>query len=179
MAWTALLAAGAKFRAAALSAFITEVRPIHVRLGSNFDLATASTTLQSVTGLVVALAANTTYIVDADLVSHLATGATEDIKYGATWPTGATVDIHASGPSTTLAASTAPDMKVVFQGSATSGTTTVDFGTTTSNTTSRLRFYVANGANAGNLQIQAAQNTSGANIVTVVGGSMLFAQQAE
>jgi hypothetical protein len=58
MAMTTIPAAGAKLRGSVLSSLITELRPLSAIVASNQALATTSTTLQNITDLVVALAAN-------------------------------------------------------------------------------------------------------------------------
>jgi hypothetical protein len=177
MTFTTVPAAGAKLRAATLSSLVTELRPVRAQLGADFPLATGTTTLANVTGLLVAVAANTTYVGQLFLAAILASGTTEDIQIAMTWPTGATVHIS-TGELVVGATTFSSDFEMVYRENYTSGTAICSAGlNATLATWTMLNFTIATGANAGNLQVQAAQNTSGANVVTVQSGSYLRIQQ--
>jgi hypothetical protein len=175
VALTTIPSAGAKLRASVLSSLITELRPITARMSVNQTLTTSSTTLQNLTELVAAVVANATYDFTLIAAATVAAGTTEDVKYSFTWPTGATADWYSHGPATTLAAgTTAPDLEAVARLAASSGSDTTAFGLTTSNTSQFLHGRLVMSSTAGNLQVQAAQNTSGGNAVTVKAGSRLI-----
>lgn len=137
------------------------------RLNANISLATGSTALQNVTGLGIAVPANTVYLVEMSLQVLNAAGTTEDIKFGATFPAGASLRLCAMGGSATgVAAGASTEMNVLVQ-NLVSGTTTFAFGASTSTTNVVLRGVLTMGSTAGTLQVQAAQNTSGANVSSV------------
>ena len=174
MALTTIPATGAKIRGSTFSNLITELRPLRARMASDQALTASSTTLQNVTELLVPVAANCTY--DGILVaaSILAAGSTEDVKYGFTFPTGATCDYFNIGPATSVTTANG-DGEFAARLAATSGTTANNFGNYSSLPTNAvIQISLITGANAGNLQVQAAQNTSGVNVVTVKAGSKLI-----
>jgi hypothetical protein len=178
MSLTTVPAAGAKLRGSVLSSLVTELRPNRVRLGSDVALATSSTTLQNVTGLSVPVAASVTYEGWLAAAVVLSSGTTEDVKFGATFPTGAVFDFFAAGPATTVT-TTAGDGEWTVRLSATSGSTSTSFGLTTNAHTILLPITLVVGLNAGTLQIQAAQATSGGNTVTVKAGTRLTLWQVD
>lgn len=173
MPLTTIPSAGAKLRASVLSALITEVRPLAAKKSANQNLTTSSTTLQDVTDLAVAVAANTTYEGLLIFATALSAGSTEDVKIGFTYPTGATLAFGGIGPATTVTA-TSGDGEFNYQSSSTSGTTTIAYGVFTSRTVVIISFYLDMSSTAGTLQVQAAQNTSGANTVTVSSASRMI-----
>ena len=176
MALTTIPAAGAKLRGETLSDLITEVRDLYARVSADQALATSSTVLANVTDLVVSVEANATYTGFLIPAWVGASGVAEDIKFGATFPTGATCDLTAAGPSTNLGAATAVATDVEFVGrlSATSGTTVISYGASTNTVTGIIAITLVTSATAGSFQVQAAQNTSGVNAVTVKAGSKLI-----
>ncbi len=178
MAFTTAPAAGAKLRAATLSALISELRPIRAALTSTQALATSDITPENITGLVVPLAANTRYSGLVVVGAILSAGTTEDLRMAATWPTGATVCGWTLNLDTT-ATSVAGSAEMVHRGTLTSGSaiTFVGLNATTA-TFSHIWLDITNGANAGNLQIQAAQVSSGGNTVTIQAGSFIELRQA-
>ena len=177
MAFTTLPAAGAKLRGATYQAHIGELRPIRAQLSSDFALTASSAVLANVTGLVVPVVANTTYEGRLFLAAILAAGTTEDLQIAMTWPTGADVDIF-TGELITSATTFNGDFEMVFRENYTSGSAICSAGlNAVLPTWTMLNFTIATGANAGNLQVQAAQNVSGGNVVTVQSGSYLRLQQ--
>lgn len=141
------------------------------RLTANVTLATSSTTLQDVTGLAAAALANEVYLVDMALFAQNAVGTTEDIKYGFTFPTGAALRLAAIGGTTGgVSGANATDMFIRVQ-DITSGSTTMAFGVDTLITYTHMTGILTMSSTAGSLQVQAAQNTSGANAVSVRTGS--------
>lgn len=168
MALTTIPAAGAPIRGSVLSALITEVRLIEASMTSDQALTASTTTLQNITSLVLACEANANYYGYAVLMAANASGTTEDVKYGFTFPTGATLTFNPIGPAVAV---TAADGDGAFNAAvqATSGTTTRSIGAVGGGvyTTTFIPFRLTVGANAGNLQVQAAQNTSGLNVTTI------------
>lgn len=177
MAYTSIPAAGAKLRGSVLSALVTEARSLWVEVGSDQALATSSTVLANVTDLVQAVAANTKYKFELCLAFTNAAGNTEDIKIGLAFPTGATCDFGGSGPATAVTASSG-DGEFLRRLVATSGSTSMGFGAIiTSALNAIITIRLSTGANAGNLQVMAAQNTSGGNATSVRTGSYLHGWQ--
>jgi hypothetical protein len=127
---------------------------------------TSSTTLVNDTHLKFAVASNETYIFQLWLYTYAADG-TPDIKLTCAGPSGSTVlwsssqVIFNAGGSTTLT--------VVN----TSGVT-ADLFVDANLRAIQLYGTIANGATAGDLQFQWAQNTSSANSTTVKAGSSIF-----
>lgn len=153
---------------------INERTPLRARLGSNHDLATSDTSLEDLTGVVVAVQANAIYEGQLEAVWSLATGTTEDIKFGFSFPAGATLDFGGVGPGNTLGAATGiGDGEFVRRLSATSASTTVPFGASTTITGGIILVTLQTSSTAGNFQAMAAQNTSGGNVVTVRAGTRL------
>lgn len=109
-----------------------------------------STTLQDDDHLVFAMAANTSYLVNAVFLLD-ATGTTPDFKFGWTVPSGCTMIWASSGGSSWesgSALSMASESAALVADSR-SGTTGAEY-----------QAIVRNGATAGNLQLQWAQNTA-------------------
>ena len=127
---------------------------------------TSSTTLVNDTHLKFAVAANETYIFQLWLYTYAADG-TPDIKLTCAGPSGSTVlwsssqVIFNAGGSTTLT--------VVN----TSGVT-ADLFVDSNLRAIQLYGTISNGATAGDLQFQWAQNTSSANSTTIKAGSSIF-----
>lgn len=158
----------------AVNALNARLVPLVARKSADQSLATNSTTLQNVTGLVVAVTANTTYDGALIIAAANSSGTTEDVKYGFTFPSGATFDFFGVGPSTAITASNG-DGEWGTQIGATSGVTTRSFGAVAGGvyTNTLLLFRLAVASTAGNLQVQAAQATSGANTITIRLGSKM------
>lgn len=147
---------------------------LFARLTGNVTLATSDTTLQDVTGLSVSVPANFIYVVDMVLGADVASGSTEDIKFGFTFPSGASLRVHGMGGTTAgVTGSTASDMNIQAT-DITSGSTTLAYGTSTAGTWVLLRGVLVMSSTAGTFQVQAAQNTSGANAARVRGNSYIM-----
>lgn len=127
---------------------------------------TSSTTLVNDNQLKFAVAANETYIFQAWLYTYAADG-TPDIKVTFTGPSGSTVlwsssqVIFNAGGATTLT--------VVSPGA-----TAADLFVDANLRAIQLYGTISNGATAGDLQFQFAQNTSSANGTSVKAGSSIF-----
>lgn len=165
MALTSPPTAG-KLRATVLEAIITEVQPLHAAVTADQNLTSNSTTLQDVTELVVAVEASATY--EFEMIFAYKAGTTADIKAGWTYPTGSTFDFFCIGLDTALA------MTEQMQISAASGDSRPWGGAGTGSprfVSARGRLAV--GSTAGNLQVQAAQNTAAVETEVVLAGSYL------
>jgi hypothetical protein len=147
---------------------------LFARLTSNFNLATSSTTLQNVTGLSVSVPANSVYVVEAVLLGINAAGTTEDIQYGFAYPSGGSLRAGAIGGTTAgVSGESATDVQLLGI-TMTSGSTTLRFGLSTTATTARINGVLSVGSTAGTFQLQAAQNTSGANVCTIQAQSYIL-----
>ncbi len=131
------------------------------------DVTSGAVTLADVTGLMVALAANSTYAVDARVMFQ-STATTCGIRLTQTVPAGATVVAQWSTP-TSLTAST-----LANQRGADAGTATSAIDTANANTLATGSLLVITGATQGNLQIRFAAEVA-SNSVTVKAGSNLIA----
>jgi hypothetical protein len=136
-----------------------------VRKSSNQSV-TSSTTLVNDSQLKFAVEANTTYIFNIWLWVYAADG-TPDIKLTVTGPSGSTI---AYSPSTYYATA---------DGTTALGTVNVGGGTFSAfvdaNERNQLYFgSISNGATAGDLQFQWAQNTSSGTSTTVKAGSYIY-----
>jgi hypothetical protein len=115
--------------------------------------------------LLVAMAANSSYNIDA-VINFSSTSAAADYKYTFTVPAGSTVAISATA-DTAAAAGTICNIT-------TSGQTCTIASTAGYRGNITLKGYVRTGGTAGNLQFQFAQNTAtGGQSVTVYQGSSL------
>lgn len=173
MAFTAVPNAGAKLRASVLASLITEVRPVSAKMSTTQALATSSTTLQDVTDLAASVTSDAKYEGLLVFACNLSSGSTEDVKVGFSFPTGAALSFGGVGPSTGVTG-TAGDGEFIYQATATSGTTTIAYGVLSSRTVAVVSFFLDTAATPGTLQVMAAQNTSGANTVTVSSASRLI-----
>lgn len=155
---------------------IVSFLPRIVRVTSDQALATSSTTLQDVTELVLPVSANRDYDGWLQLVYILSSGSTEDIKVGFNFPTGSTLHFGGPGAATSLGTGTGQATETEFgmRLSATAASTSYPYGATTVNIEVPIMFSLEVGSTAGNLQVMAAQNTSGANTLTIKAGSKLL-----
>lgn len=138
----------------------------------------SSTTLQNDNELFASLAANTSYHIDLTLLVTEATGTTADIKLAWTQPSGCRLDAAAIGAHVSWNG-TSGAVEVEFgswQGETSTTTSSKSFGTINAglNFGYQIKGTVANGANAGTLQLQWAQVASVAENVTVRAGSSLL-----
>lgn len=147
----------------------TDTRLTTARLGA--DVANNTTTLANVTGLAIALAANSTYAIDAQVMFQTAASAT-GIRLTQTVPTGATVVAQWNTP-TSLTARTLANQRAADTGAATTG---VDVAN--ANTLATASILVITGATAGNLQIRLASEVAGSNAVVKAGSNLVTTKVA-
>ena len=143
---------------------VPEPRLSTVRLAA--DVTNNTTTLANVTGLAVALAANSTYQIDGQVMFQTAATAT-GIRLTQTVPTGATVVAQWNTP-TTLTATTLANQRAADAGAA---TTAID--TANANTLATTSILVVTGATAGNLQIRFASEVAASNAVVKAGSNLV------
>jgi hypothetical protein len=130
---------------------------------------TSSTTIINDTHLKFAVAANETYIFQIWLYTYAADG-TPDIKLTCAGPSGSTV-LWSSSQVIYLSDGT-PTLTSVQTSGATGGASSLFVDA--NNRAIMLYGTISNGATAGDLQFQWAQNTSSANSTTVKAGSSIF-----
>ena len=153
-------ATGLKYAVPAAGATVKSVRK------SSDQTVTSSTTLVNDSQLKFAVAANETYIFQAWLYTYAADG-TPDIKVTFTGPSGSTV--FWSSSQVIFNAGGATTLTVVSPGA-----TTADLFVDANLRAIQLYGTILNGATAGDLQFQFAQNTSSANGTSVKAGSSIF-----
>ena len=135
------------------------------------DVTNNTTTLANVTGLAIALAANSTYTIDAKVMFQTAATAT-GIRLTQTAPAGATVVAQWNTP-TSLTARTLANQRAADTGAATTG---VDMAN--ANTLASGSLLVMTGATAGNLQIRFASEVAGSNAVVKAGSHLVATKVA-
>ena len=135
------------------------------------DVTNNTTTLTNVTGLAIALAANSTYTIDAKMMFQTAATAT-GIRLTQTAPAGATVVAQWNTP-TSLTARTLANQRAADTGAATTG---VDVAN--ANTLACGSLLVMTGATAGNLQIRFASEVAGSNAVVKAGSHLVATKVA-
>jgi hypothetical protein len=140
-----------------------------VRLAA--DLTNSTVTLADVTGLLVALAANSTYAVEAKVMFQTA-ATTTGIRLTQTVPTGATVVAQWNTP-TSLTASTLANQRAADAGAA---STAIDVAN--ANTLASGSLLVITGATAGNLQIRFASEVAASNAVVKAGSNLVATKVA-
>ena len=143
---------------------VPEPRLSTVRLTA--DVTNNTATLANVTGLALALAANSTYQVHGRIMFQTA-ATTTGIRLTQTVPSGATVVAQWSTP-TSLTAST-----LANQRAADAGATTTAIDTANANTLATTAILVITAATAGNLQIRFASEVSGSNAVAKAGSNLV------
>lgn len=143
---------------------VPEPRLSTIRLAA--DVTNNTTTLANVTGLALALAANSTYQIDGQVMFQTA-ATTTGIRLTQTVPTGATVVAQWNTP-TSLTASTLANQRAADAGAA---TTAID--TANANTLATASILVITGATAGNLQIRFASEVAGSNAVVKAGSNLV------
>jgi len=153
-------ATGLKYAVPATPPTIKSVRK------SSDQTVTSSTTLVNDSQLKFAVAANETYIFQAWLYTYAA-DATPDIKTTFTGPSGSTV--FWSSSQVIFLANGSTTLTVVAPGG-----TVGDFFVDSNLRAIQLYGTISNGATAGDVQLQWAQNTSSANGTTVRAGSSIF-----
>ena len=135
------------------------------------DVTNNTTTLANVTGLAIALAANSTYTIDAKVMFQTAATAT-GIRLTQTAPAGATVVAQWNTP-TSQTARTLANHRAADTGAATTG---VDVAN--ANTLASGLILVITGATAGNLQIRFASEVAGSNAVVKAGSNLVATKVA-
>ena len=143
---------------------VPEPRLSTVRLTA--DVTNNTATLANVTGLALALAANSTYQVHGRIMFQTA-ATTTGIRLTQTVPSGATVVAQWSTP-TSLTAST-----LANQRAADAGATTTAIDTANANTLATTSILVVTAATAGNLQIRFASEVSGSKAVVKAGSNLV------
>ncbi len=143
---------------------VPEPRLSTVRLTA--DVTNNTATLANVTGLALALAANSTYQIDGRVMFQTAT-TTTGIRLTQTVPSGATVVAQWNTP-TSLTAST-----LANQRAADAGATTTAIDTANANTLATTSILVITAATAGNLQIRFASEVSGSKAVVKAGSNLV------
>ena len=143
---------------------VPEPRLSTMRLAA--DVTNNTTTLANVTGLALALAANSTYQIDGRVMFQTA-ATTTGIRLTQTVPSGATVVAQWNTP-TSLTAST-----LANQRAADAGATTTAIDTANANTLATTSILVVTAATAGNLQIRFASEVSGSKAVVKAGSNLV------
>lgn len=136
---------------------------------------TSSTTLQNDNHLAATIGATGTYAADLHLWITSAADAAGDIKVSFTFPTG-TLHMSGDGLDTSLATGFGGTSTGLGVLSATSGTSTIAFGASTSTLCVRVHALLIATA-TGTLQLQWAQNGSNGNATTVKAGSHMIVRQ--
>lgn len=139
--------------AANLNAAFTAVTPLFVRKTSD-ETVNNSAALQNDDTLVLAMAANTTYLLDLRLIVN--TNATADFKYTFTVPAGATGNTH-------LFTGSNPDTAATSLQGPSSITATAAASGVAADQVILVQGIVIVSSTAGNLQFQWAQNTANAS----------------
>lgn len=139
-----------------------------VRLGS--DITSNSTSLANVTGLALALDANSTYAIEARVMFQTAATST-GIRLTQTVPSGATVVAQWNTP-TSLTSRTLANQRAANSGAATSA-----IDTSNSNTLATGSLLVITGSTAGTLQIRFASSTT-SNAVVKAGSNLIATKVA-
>lgn len=138
---------------------------------------TSSATLQNDNELTIAIPAAGSYVIDLRLYGSSAANAAGDLRVGFTFPTG-TFHFGVGALDSSLASGAAADLAATGNLSATSGSTVLGIGLSTTVTYSKVEALLIATA-AGTLQMQWAQLASNANASTIKAGShMRMAQVA-
>jgi hypothetical protein len=130
------------------------------------DVSNATRTLANVTGLAIALDANSTYAIDVRVMFQTA-ATTTGIRLSQAVPAGATVVAQWSTP-TSLTANTAANQRAADTGAATTGIDTAN-----ANTLAIGTLLVVTGATAGVLQIRFASEVAASNAVVKAGSNLV------
>ena len=135
------------------------------------DVTNSTVTLADVTGLLVALAANSTYAIEARVMFQTA-ATTTGIRLTQTVPSGATVVAQWDTP-TSLTARTLANQRAADAGAA---STAIDAAN--ANTLARGSLLVITTATAGNLQIRFASEIAASNAVIKAGSNLVATKVA-
>lgn len=134
-----------------------------------------STTLQDDDHLLYTINDTGTFVFDLELIVTSAANAAGDFKFGFTFPTG-TMDFNAIGADTSLASGNVSTAHFGVVISATSGSTALAYGASTTAAVIRARGHFAATA-TGTLRLQWAQFASNASNTTVKAGSFMTVRQ--
>ena len=143
---------------------VPEPRLSTVRLAT--DVTNNTTTLANVTGLAVAMAANSTYAIDARVMFQTAATNT-GLRLTQTVPSGATHVAQWNTP-TSLTARTLANQRAADTGAASTGVDAAN-----ANTLATGSFLVITGATVGTLQIRFASEVGGSNAVVKAGSNLV------
>jgi hypothetical protein len=174
-------ASGSRIRAselALITAALNALTPIKVIKSADQNYATSSTVLQNDTHLFVVGQANTTYEFDLYVAYVESTGTGVDMKIALTQPSGCRFDAGVTGPNVNWTSSPTANLEAEWSA----------WVNETGTTTSTRPFGTVNGvpfsmeahgtwqvgATGGTLRVQASQNTSSANTLTIKSGSSLI-----
>lgn len=127
---------------------------------------TSSTALVDCTSMVLTVGANEVWLTEWFI--RYAAGATGDIKFGWTFPTGGEIDAGVAARNTTAATVNQ------FWYATTSPTTAEAFGTVNAVELLRVHAICVNGGTAGNYQLQFAQQVSDGTAATVKAHSCVW-----
>lgn len=147
----------------------TDARLTTARLSA--DVTNSTVTVADVTGLALALAANSIYAIDAKVMFQTA-ATTTGIRLTQTVPAGATVVAQWNTP-TSLTATTLTNQRAADTGAA---STAID--TANANTLAIASVLVITGATAGNLQIRFASEVAASNVVVKAGSNLVATKVA-
>ena len=143
---------------------VPEPRLSTVRLSA--DVTNNTTTLANVTGLAIALVANSTYAIDARVMFQTAATNT-GLRLTQTVPGGATHVAQWNTP-TSLTARTLANQRAADTGAASTGVDAAN-----ANTLATGSFLVITGATAGTLQLRFASEVGGSNAVVKAGSNLV------
>lgn len=146
-----------------------DARLTTTRLGA--DVTNSTTTLANATGLSIALAANSTYALNVQVMFQTA-ATTTGIRLTQTVPSGATVVAQWDTP-TSLTARTLANQRAADAGAASTAMDVANANTLASGT-----LLVATGASAGSLQIRFASEVAASNAVIKAGSNIVATKVA-
>jgi hypothetical protein len=146
-----------------------DARLTTTRLGA--DVTNSTTTLANATGLSIALAANSTYALNVQVMFQTA-ATTTGIRLTQTVPSGATVVAQWDTP-TSLTARTLANQRAADAGAA---STAMDVAN--ANTLANGTLLVVTGASAGSLQIRVASEVAASNAVIKAGSNIVATKVA-
>jgi hypothetical protein len=146
-----------------------DARLTTTRLGA--DVTNSTTTLANATGLSIALAANSTYALNVQVMFQTA-ATTTGIRLTQTVPSGATVVAQWDTP-TSLTARTLANQRAADAGAA---STAMDVAN--ANTLAAGTLLVVTGASAGSLQIRFASEVAASNAVIKAGSNIVATKVA-
>ncbi len=146
-----------------------DARLTTTRLGA--DVTNSTTTLANATGLSIALAANSTYALNVQVMFQTA-ATTTGIRLTQTVPSGATVVAQWDTP-TSLTARTLANQRAADAGAASTAMDVANANTLASGT-----LLVVTGASAGSLQIRFASEVAASNAVIKAGSNIVATKVA-